>query len=469
MTTIPQNDGLLKNLFHLLEAHRPAFKQERVYRRVVALVMAELFTFGRHTITQLLMALGQTEQDWSAWYRVFSRGRFVYEWVSRILFRETLRHVREEELYVVAGDGTQTPRSSRKMEGVWWLRYLRTPPFMAGIHAAQRWFNGSWLMPNEGGYSRALPLRWMPAFTAKSRPVAHEPRREWEAALDFLRWVQKQLVAAGRHKQRLLMVADGRYDTLQLWKHLPGGVIFMARSAKNRALYHLPSARQTGRGRKRLYGERAPSPQQLWQQRAGWVHTSIEVRGRTRHLQVQVHGPFLRQGAANRPLMLIIVRGKKRKGQRRRPPLPFLVNARLTETGVWALPLPVETLLFWMWQRWEVEVAHRELKTTFGLGHKQCWNPHAAVTSVQWSAWVYSLFLLAGYRTWGLTNGPPVPTRWWRGSGRWSLNTLWRSYRAAFWGQHHFQPLFTPSPYDWGKKEALLGALRNAIFAASPG
>ncbi|MDQ7035950.1 MAG: hypothetical protein Q9P01_14285 [Anaerolineae bacterium] len=34
---------------------------------------------------------------------------------------------------------------------------------MIGIHAAQRWFNGAWLMPAENGYSRALPLRWMPA------------------------------------------------------------------------------------------------------------------------------------------------------------------------------------------------------------------------------------------------------------------------------------------------------------------
>ncbi|MDQ7034772.1 MAG: hypothetical protein Q9P01_08020 [Anaerolineae bacterium] len=30
-----------------------------------------------------------------------------------------------------------------------------------------------------------------------------------------------------------------------------------------------------------------------------------------------------------------------------------------------------------MWQRWEVEVCHRELKSNFGLGNKQCHNPHA--------------------------------------------------------------------------------------------
>jgi hypothetical protein len=466
MTTIPQNPKLLKNLFELVEAHRTLFGQERVYQRTVALVMAELFVFARHTVTQLLMSLGLTEQDWSAWYRLFSQGRFPYERASEVLFGETLKHVGEDELYVVGGDGTQTPRSSRKMEGSGWLRNLRTPPFMIGIHAAQRWFNGSWLLPAEEGYSRALPLRWIPAFTEKSEPKAHTPCKEWEAAVQFLTWVREQLAKAGRVTQQVLMVADGNYDTLNLWKALPEGVILLARSAKNRVLYHLPTGKQTGRGRKRVYGDRALSPQEVWQQRKGWKKLTLFVRGKDRHLQYQVRGPFLRKGAAHRPLFLIVVRGK-RTPRFYRKPLPFLVNARQDDRGRWVLPLPVHTLLFWAWQRWELEVCHRELKSNLGLGHKQCWNPTAAVLSVQWSAWVYSLLLLAGYRTWGLTAAPDVPTRWWRGSGRWSLNTLWRAYRAALWGQHQFHPLCSPSPCDWGEKETLLGALRNAVFASA--
>ena len=78
-----------------------------------------------------------------------------------------------------------------------------------------------------------------------------------------------------------------------------------------------------------------------------------------------------------------------------------------------------------------------------------------------------ALLLLAGYRAWGLSRTPSVPTRWWRGSGRWSLNTLWRAYRAALWGQHQFHPLCMPTPYDWGHKEALLAALQNAVFASA--
>jgi hypothetical protein len=48
---------LLQKLFELLERHRTAFGQVRIYWRVAVLVLGELFNFGRHTVTQGLMAL----------------------------------------------------------------------------------------------------------------------------------------------------------------------------------------------------------------------------------------------------------------------------------------------------------------------------------------------------------------------------------------------------------------------------
>src|SRR3954454_14789697 len=45
----------------LLAAHRPAFRQERPYRRCVALVLVSVFAFARHTLSQVLLTLGVTE------------------------------------------------------------------------------------------------------------------------------------------------------------------------------------------------------------------------------------------------------------------------------------------------------------------------------------------------------------------------------------------------------------------------
>ena len=189
---------LLQKLFELLESHRPAFRQERTYWRVVGMVLGELFNFGRHTVTQGLMALGINDGDWSGWYRLFSQGRYEEKKVARIFFRETLRHTRAEEPYVTGVDGVQIPRSSWKMAGTSWMKAPRTPVFKVGIHRAQRFLHGSWLTPMEAGYSRAIPLRFLPAFPPKAKPAHVQPQREWEAGLSFLHWVRQELDQAER-------------------------------------------------------------------------------------------------------------------------------------------------------------------------------------------------------------------------------------------------------------------------------
>src|SRR5437763_1707778 len=75
----PAMPPLLAALCTLLPAHRAAFPQERPSQRCVALVCASLFAFARHTVTQLLLALGVTAGDWSAWYRLFSVPRLAYD------------------------------------------------------------------------------------------------------------------------------------------------------------------------------------------------------------------------------------------------------------------------------------------------------------------------------------------------------------------------------------------------------
>jgi len=113
---------LLQKLFELLEVHRSAFGQERVYWRVVGMVLGEIFNFGRHTVTQGLMALGIIDGDWSGWYRLFSKGRYDEQKAADILIRETLERTRLEEPYVTGTDGVQIPRSSLRMPGTSWLK-----------------------------------------------------------------------------------------------------------------------------------------------------------------------------------------------------------------------------------------------------------------------------------------------------------------------------------------------------------
>lgn len=134
------------------------------------------------------------------------------------------------------------------------------------------------------------------------------------------------------------------------------------------------------------------------------------------------------------------------------------------------MPSSVARLLELGWDRWEVEVLHREIKTGFGLGEIQCWSKAGAILAVRWQAWAYGVLVLAGYRAWGLGRGPiRPPGRWWNGSGRWSLNTLWRGYRAEMWGSEEFRAIFTPTTEGWPEKEGLLAGMGNAVAGSLRG
>jgi len=108
---------LLTELLGLVDKCKQAYQQERVFNRALALVMAELFAFGRHTITQLLLTLGITDEDWSVWYRLFSHQRFNEEKTGAIMLGEMLSEVPETEPFIVGEDGFHVPRCSNTMPG----------------------------------------------------------------------------------------------------------------------------------------------------------------------------------------------------------------------------------------------------------------------------------------------------------------------------------------------------------------
>jgi hypothetical protein len=464
----PAAAPLLVSLVELLAAFRPAFRQERPYQRCVALVFGSLYAFARHTLSQVLLTLGVTEQDWSGWYRLFSEPRIDIDALDAELVRQTLTEIPATGPYVVAMDAVQVPRWSLKMPGTSWLKAPRTPRWKPGIHRAQRFFHLAALLPiTLRGYSRALPLRWVPAFPPKAVESRTPARTEAQAAGAELLWTRRQLDAAGRADQLLLGVADGAYDTADLWTGLPPRTALVARCAKNRALFRLPEPpAQPRRGAPRKSGERAPTPPDFLHQRAGWHRAIVPVRGRSIPLRYRVEGPFVVRKAPTRPLFLLVVAGVRQPRVRREATF-WLVSAVPTADGGWALPLPAPEVLGWAWQRWEIEVCHRELKAGFGLGEPQCWNQTATETVTAWQAWAYAVLVLAGVRAWGLEGAPlHPPGRWWPGAPRWSLGTLWRGYRQALWGGGDFSPLCPRTTDDWWLHAACSGALGNAITAS---
>lgn len=458
---------LVTTFLSLLLPLRACCRQERPFQRLVALALAATITLGRQTITQALATLG-IGGDWSAFYRLFSTPRLDAELLRQQVFAASLELVPAAGPYVVALDGVQVPRHSWRLCGTSWLYNPSSPPFQRGIHRAQRFTDLALLLPvNASGYSRAVPLWWEPAVPVRGVRHAQLPAgREWAVGLAQLQWLRARLDAAGRERQPLLVVADSGWQGASVWTDLPARTTLLAGCRRNRALYALPS-QEHGRGRPRRYGERAPRPDAWLAERGDWQQHTVTIRGRQIPLRYRVAGPYVVRGAPQQPLWLLVVRGSAAgRGHKQRRARFWLVNAVWRDSR-WRLPFSAPTLLAWAWQRWEIEVTHRELKTGFGLGQSQCWNPTSAILSVQWQVIVYSLLVLAGYRCWGLRPGPPRPPgTWWRGSGRWSLDQLRQAVRRELGDVAEYRPVWSRMTANWWEMADWLALQSNTLQAA---
>jgi hypothetical protein len=437
-------------------------KQERSWQRLQLLNCGLLSTLGRHTLSQVITTLGAGEDDWSAWYRLFNQHRVKWGIAQQQLVGVVRQALAPDAPFVVGLDATHLPRTGERVPGVRLVPHPRTPPWQRGLHLAQRWVGLSALLPRSAqGDSRAVPLRVIPVCSDAGQPVdGYDPMREWEAGAQQLQWLRQTLDGQGETERRIVAVADGAYSSAGMWAALPARTVLVARCAKNRVLYALPDA-QPARGRKRRYGERLSTPEQLRLQGCGFRPVPILVRGRTVTPRVKVVGPVLVRPVADCPLFVLVIAGYRPNGgsrQRRRQPTQLLVNAAPDGQGGGQLPLPLAELLAWAWQRWEVEVMHRELKSGFGLGQQQQWSDAGAVDVVHWIVWLYATLILAGYRTWGYEPPPRATLGGWWKPRRWSLATLWQAIRVEIWQLAAFLPLWGRSADTWGEMSAWFAA-----------
>jgi hypothetical protein len=84
------------------------------------------------------------------------------------MVQEMIQEVAVGEPFTIEINGFHVPRSSQKMPGTGWMSGMNTARFRPGLQRGQRYVEGSWLTPLADGYSRAIPIRCMTAFTQSS-------------------------------------------------------------------------------------------------------------------------------------------------------------------------------------------------------------------------------------------------------------------------------------------------------------
>jgi hypothetical protein len=202
------------------------FPQERSLRRGITLAFGILCGVGRRTVTRAISFQGNTQKDWSADYKVFSRS----PWEARALFHPILEQaIQEQKLahIVISTDDTRVWRDGKKVPQTQWHRDPLGPPFQTNLRWGHRFLQASLVLPRyrqDGeSSSRSIPVRFEMAPVVK-KPGKQAAAADWaeyrrqkkviNLSVQFVLLTQElrqRLNQTGHQAQGLFQVADGSF------------------------------------------------------------------------------------------------------------------------------------------------------------------------------------------------------------------------------------------------------------------
>jgi hypothetical protein len=386
------------------------------FARVRAHLFSQLLCLGRHTVTGLLSTQGRVHADWSADYRLYARRRADPE----VLFgcvRRALRTRRGRRQPRVLGlDDSLLRKRGTKVHGVRWLRDPLGPPFSVNFVRGQRVVQFSEALPSTQAQARMVPVDFQHA------PPAPKPPKDASAAeVKAQRRAAKELninaVAARRLRHLaaeepgpLITVCDGRFANRSFLQAVKTQSTIITRMRKDTVL-HWPVQQQPATGRRRIYGERAPTPEALrqdeatpWQQVRAWacgrVH-SFKVK-RLRDVLTPMQG-----GQRCQILVIAPLAYRPRAGSRllyRQPAYLLCTDAKMSLRRM---------LQSYLW-RWEIEVNFRDEKTLLGVGEAQVRTAESSARVPATAVAAYGLLLVAAAEAYPEQSAMLLPPPRWR-------------------------------------------------------
>lgn len=414
---------------------------------------------GRHTVTGLLCASGAQFSDWSAAYRLFARERVDTSALLSAVRRGVLAELPAGHPLVVGLDDTLARKSGKKTSGSGWKRDPLGPPFRVNFIWAQRFLQASAALPASSGPS---PARMIPVAFAHA-PTPPKPSRrasEWEWHLwrqrmraeslprrgaEMVAGLRRSLDSEGEEERKIVVVADGGYTNGRMIKNLPERTSFIGRLRSDAKLYLPPQERsEMRRGRRLLYGDRAPTPEEIRQDDAiAWEEVRVHAAGKVHDFRVKTIFPLLWRAAGPLPLRLIVIAPlayRPRRGSR----LLYRKPAYLVSTDP---DLDVaKAIQYYVW-RWDLEVNFREEKQLLGMGEAQVRNASSVETAPAFAVASYAMLLLAAHRAFGAGKIPgAIPPPKWRASAskpRSSTADLVQQLRYELWGRSLEQDNFS--------------------------
>jgi len=413
---------LLQAWLEITAGWRDAFGQERTAVRALRQGLGSLVCLGRRTITRILWASGRQMLPWQAEYHLFERA----SWDPQALFEPIMQGALPlctGRLVGVAMDDTKLHKTGRCIKQAFYQRDPMSPPFHANLILGLRFLQASLLVPlhKTGPFScRALPIRFEESSAVK-RPRKRESEEAWKDyrrqrkthnlsthGVAMIGGLRAALDEAGARDKVLVMALDGSFCNRTVFGGPRERTELIARARKDAAL-----CRRAPQGTRRFYAKEKFTPEGVRQDASiPWKTVKIVYGGKRRKVRYKDIGDVYWQGGARKlPLRLFVVAPtpyRKRKSGKicyRRP--AYLLCTDLAHAA--------KDLLQIYFDRWQIEVNHRDEKDTLGVGQAQLWNPAAVPKQPPLAVAAYSALLLAALKTFGPQRGAPyAPLPRWR-------------------------------------------------------
>lgn len=462
--------------------------QARVAEKLSRLALSSLACLGRHHLSGWIQAAGQAGLDWSAAYRLFSCSRFEPAALFAQVRRGALAALDDDAALVVAMDDTLVDRGGLKTPGVGWRRDPCGPPFHTNFIRAQRFVGLSAALPHRtpAGAARLAPIAFAHAPTAvkpskKASPeqLALYRRQQRESNINLrgreqLFALRQALDRDGAATRPLCVLVDGRFTNSTVLKKLPERSVIIGRVRSDAKLCFEPDPlTAAATGRRRVYGEPAPSPAELLADEALPVHNvRAWAAGREHAFPVKTLGPVLwRSGAGPHPLRLVVIKplryrlNKRSRLLYRQPAFLIVTDPDMSLEDV---------VQRYVW-RWEIELNFRDEKTLLGVGDPQVFNSQSVERVPQFQVALYGLLLLAARQAFGDAPLPDAipPPKWRRNrpKPRATTQDLLQHLRNELWGDalqaKSFYRVCSTQPQHHTRQK-LHPSLTAAVLSASP-
>jgi hypothetical protein len=423
--------NLLNYLLEQTSRWASVFAQDRTLDRAIALAFGILCGVGKRTVTRAIGFHGNTQKDWSADYKVFSRST----WQSKALFDPILEQaIQEHELkyIVISTDDTRVWRDGKHVPHTQWHRDPLGPPFQTNLRWGHRFLQASLVLPlylqDSQSSARSIPVRFEMAPVVKkpgkraSEEQTQEYRRqkkERNLSVQFVALTQElrqQLDLAGHSQKPMIQVGDGSFCNRTVFAQdwAAQNVSVVARCRKDIVLCR----RAPGKGR-RFYGKTKFTPEQIRRRssKAPWQKASIFHGGCYREVRYkELRKVYWQGGSKKREVRLLVIAPvgyrTTKKGRKYYHKPAYLLTADLTT--------PAAVLLQAYFDRWGIEINHRDEKEIIGVGEAQVWNEKSVCKVPALLVAMYSWLLLGGLKCYGLRRTDvyePLP-KWRRAAKR---------------------------------------------------